>query len=103
MTVNKLKANHETDWNLLNQDFEWTDAAACKGMPTSMFFPPKGGPNKTVRAAKAICTNCVVKTNCLNFALDNSMQYGIWGGATTKERRHIKSVRRYNAAKPVTE
>jgi WhiB family transcriptional regulator, redox-sensing transcriptional regulator len=102
MTVNKLKANHETDWNLLNQDFEWTDAAACKGMPTSMFFPLKGGPNKTVRAAKAICVDCVVKTNCLNFALDNAMQYGIWGGATTKERRHLRAARKYNAANPIT-
>lgn len=103
MTVNKLKANHETDWNLLNRDFEWTDAAACKGMPTSMFFPLKGGPNKTVRAAKAICNNCAVKTDCLNFALDNSMKCGIWGGTTTKERRHLKSARRHNAANPVTE
>lgn len=100
--VNRLKSSHQTDWDLLNQDFEWTDRAACKGLPTSMFFPPKGGCTKTVRTAKAICNNCEVKTDCLNFALDNLMPYGIWGGTLPKERRHLRAARKYNATKPVT-
>ena len=96
MTVNKLKANHETNWNLLNQDFEWTDAAACKGMPVSNFFPLKGESNQIVRAAKAVCNDCVVKTDCLNFAIDNFMPYGIWGGTSIKERRYLRSAKKHD-------
>ena len=94
--VNKLKASHQTNWELLNHDFRWTSQAACKESPISMFFPEKGDSIKIVEQAKAICNSCVVKTDCLNFAIDNFMPYGIWGGTSIKERRYLRSAKKHD-------
>lgn len=42
-----------------------------------------------VEAAKAICAGCPVKRDCLNFALDNDIDSGVWGAATFDERVRI--------------
>jgi WhiB family redox-sensing transcriptional regulator len=71
----------------------WAAQAACKGT-THLFFPEKGGPAETIRAAKHICTTCPVKRECLQTALDNNERYGIWGGLTVDERDHHRGIRR---------
>lgn len=38
-------------------------------------------------SAKAICFACPVRLECLQAALDNREQHGIWGGMTVRERR----------------
>jgi len=78
------------EWKLVNKTFEWTDSAACKGM-TEMFFPEKGDADGLVNKAKAVCATCKVKDDCLQFALDNSFQYGVWGGMSTRQRKTYKS------------
>lgn len=80
------------EWSLLNKDFEWGDEAACKGMPTSMFFPEQGGnSNSEKQFIKQLCGNCKVQKDCLNFAVDNDIHYGIWGGMNLNERRRHKA------------
>ena len=39
--------------------------------------------------AKRICRNCPVRTECLAYALDYGMEYGVWGGMTERERRSL--------------
>jgi WhiB family redox-sensing transcriptional regulator len=39
--------------------------------------------------AKVICQACPVRTECLAEALDNRMEWGVWGGLTERERRAI--------------
>ncbi|MEU9662708.1 WhiB family transcriptional regulator [Streptomyces chartreusis] len=39
--------------------------------------------------AKAICTGCPVRTECLAYALDHRIEHGIWGGMTERERRSL--------------
>lgn len=59
-------------------------------MPISMFFPPvKGISRKTI----IICDSCPVKTECLNYAISNGIEYGIWGGMT--ERQRLPLLRQY--------
>ncbi|MFE7779455.1 WhiB family transcriptional regulator, partial [Streptomyces sp. NPDC057445] len=41
------------------------------------------------RRAKAVCLGCPVQTECLAEALDNRIQFGVWGGMTEKERRAL--------------
>jgi WhiB family redox-sensing transcriptional regulator len=41
------------------------------------------------RRAKAICLSCSVLTNCLAEALDNHIEWGVWGGMTERERRQL--------------
>ena len=36
--------------------------------------------------AEAFCSDCPVKQLCLNYALENNEDYGVWGGKTPQER-----------------
>ncbi len=62
------------------------DDAACVGADTNKFFPHTG---ETSKPAKAICKDCKVKTECLDWAIKHKITYGIWGGKTVRERRAI--------------
>lgn len=39
--------------------------------------------------AKRVCRGCPVKIECLAEALDNRIEYGVWGGMTERERRAV--------------
>ena len=65
----------------------WRDRAACKGTDLNRFFPVKG---EDVETAKAICQTCPVRSECLNYALDHTIQFGIWGGMSENQRRRMR-------------
>src|SRR5690348_16458568 len=68
---------------------EWLDDANCKGMDPAIFFPdPWAG--QSVAPAKAICAECVVRSECLDWALGHEENDGVWGGTSQRERRRIK-------------
>ena len=59
-----------------------------------MFFPPAVGERREERdaresKAKSICAECVVRSECLDFALRVHEPHGIWGGLTEAERRRL--------------
>lgn len=72
---------------------EWRKDASCKEYPPVVFFPSDG---VGVEAARKICAFCTVKTACLEFALENSIDHGVWGGTSERERRRIQKRRRHN-------
>lgn len=39
--------------------------------------------------AKRICRGCPVRLPCLREALENRIQFGVWGGMTERERRAL--------------
>ena len=39
--------------------------------------------------AKAVCGACPVRAECLAEALDNEIEWGVWGGLTERERRAL--------------
>jgi WhiB family redox-sensing transcriptional regulator len=39
--------------------------------------------------AKVICRACPVRVQCLADALDNRVEFGVWGGMTERERRAL--------------
>jgi WhiB family redox-sensing transcriptional regulator len=41
------------------------------------------------KRARTICTGCPVKAVCLAEALDNRIEWGVWGGMTERERRRL--------------
>ena len=61
-----------------------------------MFFPDRGG--STVKA-KAICKECKVIEECLEFAVDRKERFGIWGGKSELERRAIRKERKMQPVK----
>jgi len=51
-----------------------------------------------VEKARKICGRCEVKDLCLEYALVEEIEHGVWGGASERERRRIKKRRRDGAA-----
>ncbi|MFD9964851.1 WhiB family transcriptional regulator [Amycolatopsis sp. NPDC058986] len=74
------------------QDENWRRDAACGDMEPERFFPFESQAAE-IRAAKAVCARCPVKDFCLDEALANGLDYGIWGGTTPRERRDLRARR----------
>src|SRR5215472_7983698 len=64
---------------------DWTARAACKDTDPDELFVQGAAQNR----AKLICRGCVVRTECLADALDNRIEFGVWGGMTERERRAL--------------
>lgn len=72
-------------------------AAACEDAETNLFFSEPDDPDHDERtaAAKALCSGCTVRQECLEGALDRKEQYGIWGGLTAAERKtYLRKLKR---------
>ena len=65
---------------------EWRDLGACRALDPDLFYPNRGEP---VDLAKAICAECPVSSECLDWALRHE-RLGIWGGKSERERRVIR-------------
>ena len=65
---------------------EWQVESACRSIPNPEIFFPSPGDTEALRAAKAMCSECPVIQECLEYALGNNERYGIWGGKSTRER-----------------
>lgn len=72
-------------------DRNWVDAAACKGLDPTIFYPPT---DEEADQAKAICAECPVQLACLEHAIELREKNGVWGGATERERLRIIRRRR---------
>jgi len=68
----------------------WQRWAACRGVDPELFFPERG---EQTRSAKRICAACLVRVDCLEFALANTEKFGIWGGKSERERRLLRRER----------
>ena len=74
----------------LDGEKSWQDAANCLGVDPDLFFPERGA---STREAKEVCRGCVVREDCLEYALANGEKFGIWGGMSERERRRIRRQR----------
>jgi WhiB family redox-sensing transcriptional regulator len=77
-------------------DLSWQDEANCKGANADLFFPERGA---STRSAKAICRECEVRADCLEFAIVTGEKFGIWGGMSERERRRVRRERQVAAAR----
>ncbi len=62
------------------------DAACADSLV--QFFPERG---EDARSAKDICAACVVREECLGYALAHGIDAGIWGGTSARERRRLSA------------
>lgn len=74
---------------------DWMQRGLCRDIPPSTFFPSDG---VGVDRARLICATCPVKVPCLEHALANRIDHGVWGGCSERERRRILKRRRLAAA-----
>src|SRR5689334_6364063 len=72
-------------WQQMGMIADWPSLAACRnGDPDALFVQ---GAEQNV--AKRICRGCPVRYECLADALDNRIEFGVWGGMTERERRAL--------------
>lgn len=64
---------------------DWAPSAACRQAQPDTLFVRGAEQNK----AKMLCKGCPVRTECLAEALDNQIEWGVWGGMTERERRAL--------------
>lgn len=64
---------------------DWSAAAACGSCDPDELFVTGAAQNR----AKVVCLGCPVRTECLADALDNRVEFGVWGGMTERERRAL--------------
>jgi WhiB family redox-sensing transcriptional regulator len=73
-------------------DGEWMKQGNCRGMDIEMWFPEVGRmPDPFVLE---VCRTCDVQRECLEYAVVNVIDDGIWGGATPNQRKQMRRGRR---------
>lgn len=70
----------------------WYAQAECRGH-AALFFTDEYG----ARPARAICEVCPVRVECLEYALDQKIEDGVWGGMTGLQRKRERTARRKRA------
>jgi WhiB family transcriptional regulator, redox-sensing transcriptional regulator len=75
---------------------EWVHRARCKDEDPELFFPvgTTGPAAAQIEAAKAVCMQCEVRPECLEWALATGQDAGVWGGMSEEERRALRRARR---------
>lgn len=63
----------------------WTESAQCRSARPDELFVKGAAQNRV----KLMCAQCPVRTECLAEALDNKIEWGVWGGMTERERRAL--------------
>jgi WhiB family redox-sensing transcriptional regulator len=69
----------------------WMADGNCRLHPPATFFPSDG---VGVDRARKICKGGPVGEMCLEYALENRIEHGVWGGCSERERRRILKRRR---------
>ena len=72
---------------LVLPDFDLREGICAQTDP-EIFFPDRNNP--TWHLAKRVCKGCPVQMQCLEWALRNNENFGVWGGMTPQERLRLK-------------
>jgi WhiB family redox-sensing transcriptional regulator len=77
---------------LANADYGWRAQALCRDTDPELFFPigTTGAALVQIEHARAVCRQCPVQADCLDFALTTNQDSGIWGGTSEEERRVLR-------------
>jgi WhiB family redox-sensing transcriptional regulator len=90
----------ERTFKNVDERMEWVAVARCIGEEPDLFFPvgtTRPAVEQTERA-KAICRDCPVIMECLEWSLATAQDAGVWGGRSEDERREIRRARRRRAS-----
>ena len=75
----------------ISTDTRWMSEGNCAEKDPAIFFPSDG---VGVEKDKRICNGCGFQNQCLEYALINRVEHGVWGGASERQRRRILKARR---------
>lgn len=71
---------------------DWRDRTRCLDEDPDLFFPigTSGPAVAQAEQAKAVCRECPVSGECLEWAIANFQEAGVWGGTSEDERRAMR-------------
>lgn len=68
---------------------EWMRDAACREHPEINWFPGRG---ESLNEAREVCRACLVRDECLDYALTlDDSPGGMWGATSERERRSMRN------------
>jgi hypothetical protein len=62
----------------------------CDGEKGCLAARKERGRVDRVKEAKKLCAECMVREECLAYAVAGDEKFGIWGGLTERERKRMK-------------
>jgi WhiB family transcriptional regulator, redox-sensing transcriptional regulator len=77
---------------LASAEYGWRSQALCRDTDPELFFPigTTGAALLQIEHARAVCRQCPVQADCLDFALTTNQDSGIWGGTSEEDRRVLR-------------
>ncbi len=78
---------------LESEDEQWRQKANCLEVDKSLMYPSDYG--GTIKAQQ-VCEDCPVQPECLEYALENNLADGVWGGVSERGRKQILKARGLN-------
>jgi DNA-binding NarL/FixJ family response regulator len=65
--------------------------AACRDIENpNLFFPEsRAEERKSLQAIRNLCDGCIERKECLDYALEQQVPYGIWAGYTWEQRKRM--------------
>lgn len=69
----------------------------CESNPDAFFpedYDERVVQNEQRRIAKALCAECPIKVQCLDYAMATNEVYGIWGGLSYQQRSQLRRGKR---------
>ncbi len=79
----------------------WQERAACRTADPDLFFPEpeidEGAAAMNEKKALAICARCLVRAECLDFAIEQNIKFGVKGGLNEKDLRLERRRRQWRA------
>jgi WhiB family transcriptional regulator, redox-sensing transcriptional regulator len=80
-------ASRLTDFEDVAAATSWMSEGMCSQTdPETFFAPDDAGPNWYTDAI-TVCQGCPIRSTCLAYAIENGIEYGVWGGSTEADRR----------------
>ena len=69
----------------MTSGWNWRIASRCRTSDAEELFVT----GRKQREARQFCRVCPVRTQCLAYALDQRIEFGVWGGMTERDRRAL--------------
>lgn len=71
---------------------DWRHRAACLAEDPELFFPVGDSDQARAQAedAKQICRTCPAIERCVQWAIENRVETGVWGGLDENQLRNIR-------------
>ena len=86
-----ISAEAKNLWNRMNEVIdELPQTVSCRESDPDAWFPDEDRPMASdYTQVKKLCRACPIQTMCLEYAITNQEQHGLWGGLTARERINL--------------